>query len=97
MKITRRTLSGVAGLGDVAPVAGTGSALAGPSGRGDLVEVSEAARLRQRLRSEIGDLGAIAGDRVSELRAELADDRYHPAPSAIAERLLTNLAIDLLV
>ena len=105
MRITRRPpVAGVPGLDEAAGVTvptppavpPSARAVTGTEGR-DRVELSEAARLRQRLRNEIGDLGAIATGQVAELRARLAADSYQPAPRAVAERLLADLAADLLV
>jgi hypothetical protein len=69
----------------------------GEAGGPDRVDVSEAARLLQRLRAEIGDLDTIASDRVEDLRAQLAAETYRPAPQAVAERLLAELTTDLVV
>lgn len=63
----------------------------------DRVELSEAARLRQRLRTEVGDLGAMATEQVANLRGRLAADSYQPAPHAVAQRLLADVAADLIV
>jgi anti-sigma28 factor (negative regulator of flagellin synthesis) len=62
----------------------------------DRVQLSEAARLRQRLRTEIGDPAEIASERVEALQAQVANQTYAPSPRAIAERLLGELAADLL-
>jgi hypothetical protein len=105
MRITRRPpVAGVPGIeegaGIAAPALGstpgakrTGETTGGP----DRVDVSQAARLLQRLRAEIGDLDTIASDRVEDLRAQLAADLYRPAPQAVAERLLAELTTDLVV
>ena len=104
MRITRRPpVAEIPGLEEAGGVAVPTSpavpsperAIAGTEGR-DRVELSEAARLRQRLRAEVGDLGAIAAGQVAELRARFATGSYQPAPSAVAERLLTDLTADLL-
>jgi hypothetical protein len=102
MRITRRPSTGVPGVEDAgglaeptAPPPRTGR----PSepGHGDRVEVSDAARLRQRLRTEVGDLDTVRSDRVAELRARVTTDDFRPPAHAVAERLLAEVAADLLV
>jgi anti-sigma28 factor (negative regulator of flagellin synthesis) len=105
MKITRRPPTAeVHGLGEAAGVGlpmpqavpPSERAAAGTEGR-DRVDLSEAARLRQRLRTEVGNLDTMATRQVAELRARVAAGGYQPAPRAVAERLLRDLTADLLV
>lgn len=63
----------------------------------DRVELSQMARLRQRLQSEIVTVPIFDARRVDDMRAQLANDTYHPAPRMVAERLLSELAADLLL
>lgn len=96
MRITHRPPTGVADGGEIGQVGGPESVRGGRStSRGDRVELSEAARLRQRLRSEIGDVGGIATEKVAALQSRIAAG-YRPDPRAVAERLLADLAADLL-
>lgn len=97
MKITRRPSTAIPGLGDSAPAAEP-PASAPAEGRRvtDRVELSEGARLRQRLRAEVGDPSAVRAERVQALQSELAGQTYAPSPRAVAERLLADLAADLL-
>lgn len=98
MRITRRPATTIPGLGETAPAAEPTES-AGRAGGGavtDRVQLSEAARLRQRLKSEIGDPSQIATDKVAALQARLADESYAPSPEAVADRLLGELAADLL-
>jgi hypothetical protein len=65
----------------------------------DRIELSDAARLLQRLRDEVREVaetGAVAGDRIDALRAQVARDSYHPAPREVAEKLIAELAANLL-
>ena len=64
----------------------------------DRVQLSEAARLRQRLKTEIGDPSASAttNARLEELQAAVTDQTYAPDPRAVAQSLLSNLTADLL-
>lgn len=98
MRVTRRPTTTIPGLGEAAPVADTADAT-DAAGRGsvtDRVQLSEAARLRQRLKSEIGDPNESTSERVQALRADVANQTYAPSPRAIADRLLAELAADLL-
>lgn len=99
MRITRRPSTNVPGLGEV-PAAGgeTGEATAPAGGRPvtDRVQLSEAARLRQRLKSEIGEAPATASERLRALQSDVANQTYAPSPRAVANRLLSDLAADLL-
>jgi len=105
MKITRRPptaeVHGVeeaAGAGlPMPPAVPSSERAAAGTERRDRVELSEAARLRQRLRTEVGDLDTMATRQVAELRPRVAAGSYQPAPRAVAERLLTDLTTDLLV
>lgn len=98
MRVTRRPTTTIPGLGALlAPAEGADAGAQAPGGPViDRVQLSEAARLRQRLRSEIGDPTAIGADRVAALHAEVANQTYAPDPRAIADRLLGELAADLL-
>ena len=100
MRITPRPPTTVPGLGEIAPAADS-APLDVPTGGTsitDRVQLSEAARLRQHLRSEIGDptTTATTSDRVRALQAQVANQSYAPSPRAIADRLLGELAADLL-
>jgi anti-sigma28 factor (negative regulator of flagellin synthesis) len=61
----------------------------------DRVQLSDAARLRQRLKAEAGDPAASTAD-VGALRLQVENGTYAPSPRAIADRLLGELAADLL-
>ncbi len=98
MRITRRPPTTIPGMGDAVPVADAGA----PEDRGgapvtDRVQLSEAARLRQRLKSEVGDPSETAAERVAALREQVTSQSYAPSARAVAERLLGELAADLLV
>lgn len=98
MRITRRAATTIPGLGEV-PAAGEAADSAAPAGGKpvtDRVQLSDAARLRQRLKSEVGDPSAVTSDRIAALRADVAAETYAPNPRAIANRLLGELAADLL-
>jgi anti-sigma28 factor (negative regulator of flagellin synthesis) len=100
MRITRRpSPSGVAGLEDAGTIAPSTPAPASPSetGRNDRVNLSDAARLRQRVRSDLGDLEQTDSARVASLRARVTADTYKPAPEAVAKSLIGELTADLLV
>ena len=104
MRITSRPpVAGIPGVEDAAGIAmpalgsKADSKRTGETGGLDRVDVSQAARLLQRMRAEVGDLDTIASDRVEDLRAQLAADTYRPAPQAVAERLLAELTTDLVV
>lgn len=108
MRITRRPsivgVPGVPSVEDAGAISLPSSPASSPAGRAretpatsDRVDVSEAARLRQRLRAEVGDLDLIATDRVAELRGQVSSGRFQPPARVVAERLLADLAADLLV
>jgi hypothetical protein len=67
------------------------------SGSPDRVDLSEAARLRQRLRAELGDVEEPDSARIASLRARVVADAYQPAPDAVAKSLVGELATDLVV
>jgi hypothetical protein len=100
MRITRRPSTTIPGLGEApsvpdAPEA-AGTANGGPVT--DRVQLSEAARLRQRLKAEVGDPAAHAATtaRLDALRTAVANETYAPDPRAVAQKLLGDLAADLL-
>ena len=98
MRITRRPSTTIPSLGGSNAV---GDAAAPESQRegapvGDRVQVSEAARLRQRLKTEVGTAAETDAARVAALRTQVTDQTYAPSPRAVAERLLGELAADLL-
>jgi len=95
MRITRRPPTTIPGLGETAPAADSADS-AVPEGVTDRVQLSEGARLRQRLKSEIGDPTQSTSDQVQALQAQIANQTYAPSPRAIADRLLGELAADLL-
>ena len=70
---------------------------AAESAAGDRVELSEAARLRQRLRAEVGDPEQQDAARIASLRARVVANAYHPAADAVAKSMLGDLAADLVV
>jgi hypothetical protein len=97
MKITRRPPTAIPGLGDGAPAAETPASAPTDGGRvTDRVQLSEAARLRQRLRAEVGDPTAVRAEQVGALQSDIVNQTYAPSPRAVAERLLADLAADLL-
>lgn len=98
MRITRRSPTTVPGLGESTPVgdAAAPDAKSGGSAVTDRVQLSEAARLRQRLKAEVGDPAAATAD-VQALKDRVSNATYAPSPRAIADRLLGELAADLLV
>lgn len=99
MRITRRpSLPGVAGPGNTSAAAPTTTAPAKPEepSAGDRVDLSQAARLRQRVRSDIGNLDQTDGARVTELRTLVAAGTYTASPEAVAKSLLGEIAADLL-
>jgi hypothetical protein len=61
------------------------------------VELSEGARLRQRLRTDVGTLADGDTSRVASLRARVVADAYRPDPTAVAKSLVSELAADLVV
>jgi hypothetical protein len=93
----------VPGVEDVADVATPPTVRPPSSGRArgdgagaDTVDLSEAARFRQRLHTEVGDLDATSSSRVAQLSRDVAAGTFAPAPRAVAERLLADVAGDLL-
>ena len=62
----------------------------------DSVELSDGARLRQRLRADVGDVDTSDSSRVTSLRARVAAG-YQPDPAAVAQSLVGELASDLVV
>ena len=98
MRITRRPPTSIPGLGESVPAADTADTTAA-SERGtvtDRVQLSEAARLRNSLKTAIGDPSQSTSDRIQALQTEVANQTYAPSPRAIADRLLGELAADLL-
>lgn len=98
MRITRRPTTTIPGGVGELPAAGEGAEAAAATGGGrvaDRVELSEAARLRQRLKAEVGDPATGSAD-VGALAAAVADQTYAPSPRAVADRLLGELAANLL-
>jgi len=104
MRITRRPPTSIGGageptsVGDATPIGGAAPADAQRTGGGavtDRVQLSEAARLRQRLKAEAGDPAASTAD-LRALQVEVENGTYAPSPGAIADRLLGELAADLL-
>jgi flagellar biosynthesis anti-sigma factor FlgM len=98
MKITRRPPTGLPSVGPgTTPAVGDAPEpeASEPGRRSDRVELSPEARLRAQLRREIGDVEAVPTDKVEALRAEVASGTYHRDPQVVAERLLRELATDL--
>jgi flagellar biosynthesis anti-sigma factor FlgM len=97
MKITRRPTTGPPDIGTPAAIgdAAEPEAQAGLR-RGDRVELSAEARLRAQLRREIGDVEAVPAARIAALRAEVEAGAYSRDPLAVAERLLSDVAGELL-
>ncbi|MEO6027942.1 MAG: flagellar biosynthesis anti-sigma factor FlgM [Candidatus Binatia bacterium] len=99
MRITRRPSSTIPGLGETPSVADAPEPSATSGGRvTDRVQLSEAARLRQRLKTEVGDPSASAttNARLGALQAAVSNQTYAPDPRAVAQNLLNDLAADLL-
>ncbi len=98
MRITRQPPTTIPGLGEAAPPADAAESAVSAGGGPvtDRVQLSEAARLRQRLKSEIGDPTQSSSDQVPALRAQVANHTYAPSPRTIADRLLAELAANLL-
>jgi hypothetical protein len=97
MRITRRPPTGIPGLAESSPigdVATTDTASAAGAVT-DRVQLSEAARLRQRLKADLGDPAQSTAD-LGALQQQVASATYTPTPRAIADRLLGELAADLL-
>jgi anti-sigma28 factor (negative regulator of flagellin synthesis) len=100
MRITRRPSTTIPGLGETPSIAdapeptstGNGGAVT------DRVQLSDAARLRQRLKAEVGDpsASAVTTARLDALQASIANETYAPDPRAVAQKLLRDLAEDLL-
>ena len=63
----------------------------------DRVNLSDAARLRQRLRAHVGDVHQMDATRVASLRARVSGETYKPAPEAVATSLISELTGDQLV
>ena len=104
MRITRRpAAAGIQSLeesGSLAPPPGfalTSGRLRTSQSDANRVELSDAARVRQRLRAEIGDLDGFDAPRVASLRARVVAEAYDPPPETIAARLLGELTADLVV
>ncbi len=99
MRVTRRpttTIPGVGGLPAPSETPEAGQATADRSVT-DRVQLSDAARLRQRLKAEVGDPAATSNtDRVAVLSADVQNQTYAPDPRVVADRLLGELAADLL-
>ena len=99
MRITRRPATTVPGVGEL-PAANEGSEATPASGSRvtDRVQLSEAARLRASLKTEAGDPHAptLGSDRLAALQAAVADQTSAPSPRVVAERLLGELAANLL-
>src|SRR5215468_1212287 len=97
MRITRRpttTIPGLADAGAVGDVAGADPRTeSGPVT--DRVQLSEAARLRQRLKAEVGDVNEPTSD-LQALAVSVTDQTYAPSPRAVAQKMLSDLAADLL-
>jgi len=103
MRITRRSaIPGLPAVDDSAAVA-TPPAPQQPqrqtteASAGDRVDLSDGARLRQRLRADVGDVESPDSGRVASLRARVAAGTYQPAPNAVAKSLVGDLVADLVV
>jgi hypothetical protein len=96
MKITRRSSIQGPIVSEGGAPKGSGARATGNTGSADSVDVSGAARLRQRLRAEIGDVETVTTERVAALQERVGADDYHPPSREVAERLLTELASDAL-
>ncbi len=98
MRITRRPNTTIPGLGEV-PAAGDTAEPTTASGTKpvtDRVQLSEAALQRQRWKSEVRDGAVTSNDRLQALQAAVTNQTYAPSPRAVADRLLSDLAADLL-
>lgn len=98
MRITRRPTTTIPGVSEL-PAPGEGTDAADAAERGpvtDRVQLSEEARLRQRLKAEVGDPSGTDDARVAALQSDVADQTYAPSPHAVADRLLGELAANLL-
>jgi len=63
----------------------------------DRVELSDGARLRQRLRADVGAVEHPNAARIASLRARVVANAYQPDPAAVAKSLVSELAADLVV
>ncbi len=100
MRVTRRPATTIPGVSEP-PAASEGTEATAPASGSrvtDRVQLSEAARLRASLKAEVGDPQAptLGADRLAALQADIADQTYAPNPRAVAERLLGELAANLL-
>ena len=98
MRITRRPSTTIPGLGEV-PAAGDAAEPTAPAGNKpvtDRVQLSEAALERQRWKSEVRDGAVTSTDRLQALQAAVANQTYAPSPRAVADKMLADLAADLL-
>ena len=100
MRITRRPSTTIPGLGETPSIADAPEPTSATNGGPvtDRVQLSDAARLRQRLKTEVGDPSASALTTASldALQASVANETYAPDPRAVAQKLLRDLAEDLL-
>jgi len=99
MKITRRPSTNVPGLGDtIAPEAPSPTSRPDATSPTDRVQLSEAARLRQRLKTETGDptQPTASGEQIAALQSQVANQTYAPSPHAVAQRMLGELTADLI-
>jgi flagellar biosynthesis anti-sigma factor FlgM len=97
MKITRRPTSGLSGIGIPDAIAADAAPERQGTVRGqDRIEISTEARLRVQLRREIGLLEDVPAARIAALRDEIARGAYQRDPATIAERLLADVAGELL-
>jgi hypothetical protein len=100
MKITRRPSTTIPGLGNAPSIADGPEPSTNTTGGAvtDRVQLSEAARLRQRLKAEIGDPSASTDTsaRLDALQSAVATQTYAPDPRAVAQKMLGDLAADLL-
>ena len=101
MRITRRPSTpgypSVEDTGAIAPTAGSPPPTRSrdvQGSTGDRVELSDGARLRQRLRSDLGDLEQTDPARVASLRAQVVANTYQSDPRAVAQSVLGELAAD---
>ncbi len=103
MRITRRpSTAGIAPLDDAATIAPPPAFMPPPprtaatGAAGDSVELSDGARLRQRLHADVGDVAENDTSRITSLRARVAAG-YRPDAGAVAQSLVGELAADLVV
>jgi flagellar biosynthesis anti-sigma factor FlgM len=101
MRITRRpSLPGTTAAdtaGAIAPSASPPPHAEGSSSPDDRVHLSDGARVRQRLRADLGDAGQTDTARVASLRAAVSSGTYAPAPGAVAQSLVGELTANLVV